>query len=335
MKCPSFGIAALAVAMVWGVGCETGGTSKKPNGAARTTPEAKRPRTESPKPENRPGPGPYRYATSIGSKGDKPGQFHNPVGLAVDASGNIYVADTHNKRLQKIDPDGEAREVWAEGIERPMHLALGRDGRLLVPVFQADEIRVFDGPGPPVETFGGDWVDAPAGVAQGPDGIYYVADFYNHRLHVVSPAGELEKTIGREGKAPGEFTYPTDVAVEPDGTVWIADAYAHRLQAFSPDLKHQRTIGGWGKEKAGRFRVATGIDVGPQGKLYVADFKNDRVQVLRPDGTPLAIIDGGESGDGALEAPTAVVRTKSKLYVTDHGHHQIDVYAVDESDVRQ
>jgi DNA-binding beta-propeller fold protein YncE len=338
---------ALAVVLVSSTGCETDGTSKS-NDKQTVANETEQTEAKAKSKQKTLGPGPYAYRRSIGSKGKKPGQFREPVGLAVGSNGNVYVPDTHNKRLQKLSPTGESLEVWAEGIERPMHIAFGQDGRLLVPVFQTDEVRIFDGPSDPVQTFGGDWLDAPAGVAQGPEGKFYVADFYNHRFHVVSEEGERQKTVGyldglrvvgedgerldevgKKGKKkPGQFTYPTDVAVEPDGTIWIADAYAHRIQVYSPKLKHRRTIGGWGKERPGKFRVATGIDVGPKGKLYVADFQNNRVQVLEPDGTPVAVIEGEKKGDGALKLPTEVVRTKSKLYVTDHGHHQIDVYTV-------
>jgi len=339
--------AALAVLLVSSSGCETEGAS---NTIDEQTPGKEADQTEakaSSKQETL-GSGSYEYRRSIGSKGRKPGKFREPVGLAVGAEGDVFVADTHNKRLQKLSPTGEVLDVWAEGIERPMHVAFGQEGGLLVPVFQEDDIRIFDGPGEPVRTVGGEWLDAPAGVAQGPDGQIYVADFYNHRFHVVSEEGERQKTVGyldglevvseegpkldkvgKKGKEkPGQFTYPTDVAVEADGTIWIADAYAHRIQVYSPKLEHLRTIGGWGKEKPGKFRVATGIDVGPGGELYVADFQNNRVQVLKPDGTPVAVIEGKEKGDGALKLPTEVVRTKSHLYVIDHGHHQIDVYTV-------
>ncbi|MFB6264245.1 MAG: hypothetical protein ABEL76_11565 [Bradymonadaceae bacterium] len=270
--------------------------------------------------------GPWFYVRSIGGKGDEPGQFDAPVGLAVADDGTLYVSDTGNERLQTVSADGQPLDVWAEGIGRPMHLSLTDGGRLLVPVFLDDEIRIYDGPAEPVDRFGGDWVDAPAGVVQGPDGNYYVADFYNHRFHVVPPEGDVTRTVGGKGKDAGRFTYPTDIEVTPGGAVWVADAYAHRLQLFSPDGTHRRTVGGRGDTEPGTFHVATGIDLGPEGRLYVADFKNHRVQVLRPSGEPVAVIEGGEEGDSAMTQPTDVVATGEKLYVVDHGHDQIDVY---------
>lgn len=269
--------------------------------------------------------GPFTYSHSIGEPGSGPGEFDQPIGLAVEENGKLYVSEGGNDRLQRFGADGESAAVWAEGIGRPMHIALD-GGRLLVPVYQQDRIQIFDGPGEEVDRFGGDWVDAPSAVDVGPDGKVYVADFYNHRFHVVSPEGELGETIGEKGKAPGKFTYPTDIEVTPSGDIWVADAYAHRIQMFGPDGTHERTVGTKGTGGAGQFHVATGLDRGPEGLLYVADFKNDRVQVLEVDGTPVAVLEGSAEGDRGMSRPTEVVATSKKLYVVDHGNDQIDVY---------
>jgi DNA-binding beta-propeller fold protein YncE len=306
---------------VWG--CETTKTDRQ-----SPTPDSSKPgQRQTPKPDPEPelGAGRYVYDHSIGSKGDDPGQFDQPVGLAVDTQGMLYVSDAGNKRLQKLDSEGKSLAVWAEGIERPMHLGWSNDDQLITAVFVDDRIELFAGT-KRAAGFGGDWLDAPASAAQSKDGRFYVADFYNHQFHIVSPNGERMKSIGEKGEQDGQFTYPTDVALDPEGNVWIADAYAHRLQAFDPSGEHIKTIGGWGKEP-GKFRVATGIDIGPDGRIFVADFTNNRVQVLNPDGTPLAVLGADATGDGAMKMPTEVVVTQDGVYIVDHGHHQIDVWS--------
>lgn len=268
----------------------------------------------------------YQYHRSIGTRGTSPGQFEQPIGLAIDEAGDLYVSDAGNKRLQLITQDGTAREAWADGLERPMHLNLDGDGRLLVPVFIADRIDIFDGT-TRADSFGGDWLDGPTSVTQVRHGRLFVTDFYNHQFHIVSPQGQRLKTVGKKGKKDGQFTYPTDVALASNETIWIADAYAHRLQQFDLQGNHLKTIGEWGKKKPGTFRVATGIDVGPNGRLYVADFKNHRVQILEPSGKPIAVLQGEDrNGDATMAHPTEVIAAVTRLYVVDHGHHQIDVY---------
>lgn len=269
----------------------------------------------------------FRYTHSIGERGSEPGNFVEPIGIAVDDAKNLYVSEGGNDRLQKLTSDGDSLAVWAEGIGRPMHIALDGNGRLVVPAYGNDEIYVFDGAENEVDSFGGDWVDGPAGVSVGPEGRFYVADFYNHRFHIVSADGSLAQTIGKKGAEPGQFTYPTDIEVTPNGEIWVADAYAHRIQFFSADGTHRETLGEKGADKPGQFHVATGIDRGPNGNLYVADFKNDRVQVLNPNGEPIAILDGDGDDDDSISRPTDVLTTPERLYVVDHGNHQIDVYS--------
>jgi DNA-binding beta-propeller fold protein YncE len=273
----------------------------------------------------------YAYSHSIGSLGDAPGQFKEPVGVATNAQGELYVSDAGNKRMQKLDAKGNSLAVWAEGIGRPMHLSWSKDGQLLTAVFLEDQIKLFED-AELASSFGGEWLDAPGGAVEADDGRFYVADFYHHQFHIVSPGGQRLETIGEKGEEDAQFTYPTDVALDSEGNVWIADAYAHRLQKFSPDGEHLVTIGGWGEEP-GKFRVATGIDIGPDGRIYVADFTNNRVQVLDPDGTPVAVFgsagpEGESMGGESMKTPTDVVATNGRVYVVDHGHHQIDVWTI-------
>jgi len=271
-----------------------------------------------------PGQGRWVYRHSIGTSGQKPGQFREPVGLAVTPGGDIFVSDAGNERMQKLSATGESLAVFADGIGRPMHLSWSGMGHLVVAVFLEDRIRLFDDTDES-ESFGGDWLDAPAAAAQAKDGRFYVADFYHHQFHIVSRDGKRLKSVGEEGGADGHFTYPTDIALDRDGNVWVADAYAHRLQKFDAEGRHLETIGGRGTA-AGRFEIATGIDIGPDGLVYVADFDNSRVQILAPDGTPRAILDPDDVGDRAIERPTDIVATGLRLYVLDHGHHQVDIW---------
>lgn len=266
----------------------------------------------------------FEYVDSVG--GEETGALRGPIGVAVDDAGGLHVSEGGNDRLQSFDAEGESVAVWAEGIGRPMHIAFDGDGRLLVPAYREDRILVFDESNERVDSFGGDWVDGPAGIAAGPDGGYVVADFYNHAVHIVGADGAVDKTVGEKGTGPGEFTYPTDVEVTPEGEIWVADAYAHRIQILAPDGTPRRTVGRKGTEKPGRFHVATGIDRGPDGHLYVADFKNDRIQILEPSGEVLAVLDGSGQGNSSMRRPTDVTATAVRLYVVDHGNHQVDVY---------
>lgn len=301
-------------------------TPARPESSSPANRRAERSNTASESDEHESGSPRFDYVESLGGEGTERGALRGPIGAAVDDGGVLHVSEGGNDRLQTFDAEGQSVAVWAEGIGRPMHIAFDGEGRLLVPAYREDRILLFDESNERVDSFGGDWVDGPAGVAAGPKGRYVVADFYNHAVHIVGGDGAVDETIGSKGTGPGEFTYPTDVEVTPKGDIWVADAYAHRVQILAPDGTHRRTVGRKGTEKPGRFHVATGIDRGPDGHLYVADFKNDRVQVLDPGGEVLAVLDGADGGDASMRRPTDVVAAAGRLHVVDHGNHQIDVY---------
>jgi len=73
----------------------------------------------------------------------------------------------------------------------------------------------------------------PHGLAIGTDGLLYVADHGNDRIHVFTTAGEALRTIGKSGSAPGELRSPTDVLIADDGRLIVVDNGNHRVQVWA------------------------------------------------------------------------------------------------------
>ena len=139
-----------------------------------------------------------------GSGGSSPGQFSNPVGIAVDGQGNLYVADKGNNRIQKLSANGG----------RPL-AQFGTKGT---------------GPGQ---------LDSPSGVAIDQQGNLWVADTSNHRIQKLSPSGQFLQSWGNSGPfggevfsgdQPGQFKNPMDVKIDSKGNVYVADTYNFRIQ---------------------------------------------------------------------------------------------------------
>jgi DNA-binding beta-propeller fold protein YncE len=129
-----------------------------------------------------------------------------PTGIAVDAAGDVLVADTHYHRILRYSPQGQLRHEF------------GREGR---------------GPGEFIY---------PTGLAVGPDGLIYVPEYGgNDRIQVFSPEGRLLRNWGVYGEAPGEFKRPQSVAVRGD-RLYVADAANHRIQVM--DL-HGKPLASW------------------------------------------------------------------------------------------
>ncbi len=178
--------------------------------------------------------------------------------------------------------------------------------------------------------------DAPGGVAVSPGGELYVADFYNHRVQVLSSRGRFLRQLGvtrKKGIRGGYFNYPTDVALLPDGSLAVADAYNDRVQVFAPD---GTLLSKWGGPFAlnisgslpGWFKTATAVCADSEGSLFVADFYNHRVQEFTAKGEFLVAIGHHGKDAGQFDRPTDVaVDTDGNLYVVDFGNNRIQKFA--------
>lgn len=230
-----------------------------------------------------------------------------PLGIADGASG-LWVSDPDNERVIRINERGETQQTM-EGLSRPMHIEM-TEGRLSIPDFSIDYITIFKQGSLSMLSIS-DSLDAPSGVST-LNGITAIADFYNHRVLLVSEA-EV-KQIGSEGKTDGLLYYPTDVKLYKDKVV-VADAYNNRVQVFDLNGNFLKVIG-WQEE----IKVATGIDVFDD-QIFVTDFYNNRLLIYDFDGHLLNAFQGN------FNKPTDVLVQKGRLFVANYGENSISVFS--------
>jgi sugar lactone lactonase YvrE len=192
-----------------------------------------------------------RFAQVWGKKGEGAGDFLKPCGVAADGSGNVYVADTYNNRIQVFDNNGTFVKAW------------GQKG-----------------------TDSGN-VAGPWDVAVDGEGCVYVADTYNHRVQKFDVNGVYLGQWGQKGKKEGEFAFLSGIALGPDGAVYTVDAKMNRIQVFDSQGKFLRSWGSKGRGP-GEFVTPMGLTVDESGNVYVADSKMRRVQKFDSEGRFLA-----------------------------------------------
>ena len=141
------------------------------------------------------------FRTKWGTTGDEDGELNLPTGIALDAQGNVHVADTYNSRVQKFAPDGTFLAKWGTHGTA--------EGQLSCPQALAFDVA----------------------------GNIYVADTGNNRIQKLAPDGRLLGQWGQRGTGPGEFWLPCGIAVDGAGKVYVADTINNRVQVFRPRVK--------------------------------------------------------------------------------------------------
>ena len=283
----------------------------------------------------------YRLVSTWGVKGSGPGEFHDPIGIAVTDL-EVFVSDSRNSRIQVFDLDGNfKRQFSARGKEtgqlgRPMNLTIAHN-ELYVADYWNDHIEVFALDGTHKRTIGhsgsgpGEF-DSPGGVAVAPNGDLFVAGFYNQRIQKLRPDGSFIRQWGETritGIWAGEFNYPTDVALGPDGSLYVADGYNDRVQVFSPNGEFSHKWGGpfainiYGIFE-GWFSTVSSITVDKDGNVFVADFYNNRIQKFLADGTFLTAFGEEGAAPGQFNHPIGVAVTDDgSVFVADYGNNRI------------
>jgi len=248
------------------------------------------------------------WVVSTIAGGGNPAEFNSPSGVAVDASGNVYVADTNNHRIRKITLTSREVSTIAGSTE-----GFADD---------AGTSAKFD------------W---PSGVAVDAAGNVYVADFYNHRIRrIILTSREVNTLAG--GGNPAQFNHPVGVAVDSSGNVYVADYGNHRIRKITLTSREVNTLAGSGTAgsadglgTAAQFRNPTGVAVDAKGNVYVADFSNNRIRKITSGGEVDTLAGTGTPGskDGAgtsaqFNEPTGVaLDAEGNVYVADSGSHLI------------
>ncbi|MEA3459633.1 MAG: TIGR03663 family protein, partial [Chloroflexota bacterium] len=274
-----------------------------------------------------------------GSRGNGPGQFVDPRGLAVDKEGNIYVADGGNHRIQKFDASGKVLLQWgSQGngpgqFQEPWGIAVDEEGSVYVADTWNHRIQKFDSEGRFLTQWGvfgntdgtlgtGGVFWGPRGIAVDEKGNIYVTDTGNKRVQKFTSEGEFLGQWGGLGSEPGKFDEPVGIAIDEEGCIYVADAWNRRVQKFDKGFNFvtEWPIHGWESQSViNKPCLAAG-----GGRVYATDPEGYRVLVFDSDGKFLATF--GEYGldENSFGLPIGVgVDAEGDSYVVDSGNNRV------------
>jgi sugar lactone lactonase YvrE len=301
-------------------------------------------------------------------------RFRCPNGLAVDGTGNLYVADTANQAIRKIDSGGRVSTLAGlahqhgtnDGVGEvarfwgPFGIAVDAAGNLLVADTGNNTIRkilpdgtvstLAGGAGQPGNSDGA-WLSArfrnPWGVAVAPDGDIVVADSSNDSIRKLRPSGMVYTVAGQSGTIGyldgygdnARFNNPSAVAEDGAGNLYVSDSGNDVIRKITPSRVVSTLAGSAGNAgsadgsgASARFWNPQALAVDRDGNIFVADTGNNSIRKISPMGQVTTIAGlagsaGAANGPGPqarFNGPAGIaVDQDGNIYVADTNNHAI------------
>jgi len=246
-------------------------------------------------------------------------ELNAPEAMAVDASGDIYIADTFNLRIRKTDTSGKITTVAGDGGGNPDSGGYSGDN------------------GPAVRAE----LSQPAGVAVDAAGDIYISDQNNNRIRKVDSKGIITTIAGsstiagytsnRELSTDSEICNPSGLAVDAAGNLYMADGFhcirkidtaAGTIITIAGNINNPGFSGDGGLANGAEIAYPTGVAVDRSGNIYISDSGNNRIRKVDTTG-----IITTEAGNGTMVASgqqAAVFTVGQKSYILGKQSYAID-----------
>ncbi|HZH30124.1 MAG TPA: NHL repeat-containing protein [Pyrinomonadaceae bacterium] len=287
--------------------------------------------------------------------------FNTPSALAIDANGNLYVADTSNNRIRKVTPEGFVTTVAGDGTQgardgaahaaqfnAPVGVAVSAGGeRIYVADTYNDRIRLIttadgqvttlaggDAPGYADGAGAGALFDTPCALIANAEGELFIADTGNRRLRKLSQDGQvstLTPTPADGSQLDGAFE-PMGLALTHDNFLYVAERERNRIWQLTPDGRlTAHLVAGTGAgfangdgQRDARFNQPAGIAVDKSGALYVADSANYLVRKLTAATSGTAATGGATANSAAMREGATTQTASTQDASTQSGHSTAD-----------
>jgi trimeric autotransporter adhesin len=310
--------------------------------------------------------------------------LYYPLGIAVDASGDIYIADNFNNRIRMVTRStgiittvagdgtfgykGDGGPATSAGLFYPLGIAVDASGNIYIADTSNNRIRLVTRSTGIITTVAGDGtfgyrgdggpatsasLHNPWGIAVDASGNIYIADIDNHRIRLVTRSTGIITTVAGDGTfgyrgdggpaTSAGLYYPYGVAVDASGNIYIADTSNNRIRLVTRSTGIITTVAGdgtagyrgdGGQATSAGLYYPRGIAVDASGNIYIADFNDNRIRLVTRstgiittvagDGTAGYTGDGGLATSAGLSFPNSIaVDASGNIYIVDYGNNRI------------
>jgi sugar lactone lactonase YvrE len=250
-------------------------------------------------------------------------ELDSPYGVSLDALGNIYIADTGNSVIRRVDSSGKIMTIAGNGAQG------------------------YSGDGAPATSAA---LYKPYRVVADRAGNVYIADFYNNRIRKVDTSGTITTVAGTGAQGyngdgipatSAELSLPSAVAVDAAGNIYIADTWNNRIRKIDTSgmintiagTGFAGVLGDDGPATAAQVNEPLGVAVDSSGSVYIVDYGNSKIRKIDTSGKINTIAGTGSignSGDGGpataafLNQPTGVaVDRAGNVYIADNQNSRV------------
>ena len=324
-------------------------------------------------------------STRVGRGGDggqaTSSQLNNPAAVAVDASGNIYIADTRNYVIRMVAKstgiittvagngqygyNGDGGQATLAQLKYPVGVAIDACGNIYIADPESCRIRKVKKSTGIISTVAGNGRNGnegggglatsaslawPQGIAVDVSGNIYIADTSNRSIFKVTKSTGIITTVAGNGQYGysgngGQATSavigsPVSVAVDASGNIYIADYYNYRIRKVTKSTGIITTVAGNGQKGFGgdggqatlaQFNDPRGIAVDSSGNIYIAESDSNIARVVSKSTGIISTVagsvfsgDGGVPGSAQLNSPLGIaVDASGNIYIADTGNNRI------------
>ena len=283
-----------------------------------------------------------KYSLSFGSSGTGAGQFKEPGRAAIDSSGDVWVTDDANNRIDEFTSTGTFIKTLGFGVSNgkaefetctsscqagiagsgngqfngPWGIAVGQAaGDVYVTDQGNSRVEEFTTAGAFVRTFGVGHLDVTAGVGVDPNGDVWVADCGGNDIDEFAATGGFLQTVGSAGSGNGQFSCPGGFAFV-GGNMYVADFGNKRIQKFSLSGTYMGQFASVGEPYEINENPLT-------GEIYESDFAG-KVDEFNQAGTLVGSFGTKGTGSGQFEHPSGLaVNASGDVYVVDSGNSRV------------